>query len=120
MDCYYYQWHTPHFCWDSFDTDAALYRARYGAMMKAAAVYVTECYPALRAFLCDGRRSLGRVGYLAAFFRRSYPRLPHAPGWARGWTGCTASSPSISTGCIRCSTRCRPPSACPQKGRETA
>lgn len=83
MDCYYYQWHTPHFCWDSFDTDAALYRVRYGAMMKAAAVYVTECYPALRAFLCDGRRSLGRVGYLAAFFRRSYPASARARLGAR-------------------------------------
>ena len=83
MDCYYYQWHTPHFCWDSFDTDAALYRVRYGAMMKAAAVYVTECYPALRAFLCDGRRSLGRVGYLAAFFRRGYPASARARLGAR-------------------------------------
>lgn len=83
MDCYYYQWHTPHFCWDSFDTDAALYRARYGALMKAAAVYVTECYPALRAFLCDGRRSLGRVGYLAAFFRRGYPASARARLGAR-------------------------------------
>lgn len=69
IDCYYYQWHTPAFCWASFDQEAALYHARYGALMKAAAVFLSECYPTLRAF-ADGARGLSRVGYCAAYFHR--------------------------------------------------
>ena len=79
IDCYYYQCHTPRFGWDSFDSDGALYHARYGALLKAGAVFVTECYPTLAAYLRQGRRSLGRVSYCAAFFHRA----AHAPLSAR-------------------------------------
>ena len=79
IDCYYYQCHTPRFGWDSFDSDGALYRARYGALLKAGAVFVTECYPTLAAYLRQGCRSLGRVSYCAAFFHRA----AHAPLSAR-------------------------------------
>lgn len=71
IDCYYYQSRAPRFGWDTFDGDGPLYRARYGAMMKSAAVYLTECYPTLRAHVCGEGRGLGRVGYCAAFFSRA-------------------------------------------------
>ncbi len=66
-DCYYYQWHTSSFSWDSFDRDAPLYHARYGALVKAAAVFLSECYPTLCAFV-GGARGVSRVSYCAAYF----------------------------------------------------
>lgn len=69
MDCYYTQWHTPHLCWNSFDQEALLYRDRYGALMKAAAVFFSECCPTLRGCLAGERRCL-RVGYCAPYFSR--------------------------------------------------
>lgn len=69
MDCYYTQWHTPHFCWNSFDEEALRYRDRYGALMKAAAVFFSECCPALRGCIAGDRHCL-RVGYCAPYFHR--------------------------------------------------
>lgn len=69
MDCYYTQWHTPYFCWNSFDAEALRYRDRYGAMMKAAAVFFSECCPTLRGCIAGDRHSR-RVGYCAPYFRR--------------------------------------------------
>lgn len=77
-DCYYYQWHTPVFSWDSFDREAPLYHARYGALMKAAAVFLSECYPTLSAY-AGGERGVSRVSYCAAYFHR----LRHSGAGAR-------------------------------------
>lgn len=68
IDCYYYQWHTPRLCWESFDTDGPMYRARYGALLKAAVVWTTECYPTLRQYLERPGSAARRVGYVAASF----------------------------------------------------
>lgn len=70
IDCYYYQWHTHGLSWDSFDDDAALYQARYGGMLKAAAVYVSECYPTLRKYVARRSRRCGQVNYVSACFHR--------------------------------------------------
>ena len=71
IDCYYYQWHTPTFAWASFDEDAALYQARYGGMMKAAAVFFSECYPTFKRRVVRNSRRAGRVPYCAPFFHRT-------------------------------------------------
>ena len=71
IDCYYYQWHTPTFAWASFDGDAALYQARYGGLMKAAAVFFSECYPTFKRRVVRNSRRAGRVPYCAPFFRRT-------------------------------------------------
>ena len=68
IDCYYYQWHTPEFCWQSFDRECELYRARYGAMLKAAAVFFAECYPTIREHIAGSRAHLERIGYCAPYF----------------------------------------------------
>lgn len=68
MDCYYYQCHGERFSWAGFDDEAALYRADYGALLKAAAVYLTECHPTLTSYVSTGSRRMARVGYCAAFF----------------------------------------------------
>ncbi len=70
IDCYYYQCHSPRFGWDSFDGEAALYRARYGALLKSAAVFFSECYPTLRGVFSGSDRRGARVGYVAAYFHR--------------------------------------------------
>lgn len=70
IDCYYYQWHTHGLCWDSFDDDAALYQSRYGGMLKAAAVYGSECYPTLRRFVTRRSRRCAQVNYVASCFHR--------------------------------------------------
>jgi len=72
IDCYYYQWHTPSFAWASFDEDAALYQARYGGLMKAAAVFFSECCPTLQKRIARNSRRAGRVGYCAPFFHRRF------------------------------------------------
>lgn len=72
IDCYYYQCHSPRFGWDSFDGEAALYRARYGALLKSAAVFFSECYPTLRGVF-SGQRPAGRArGVRCRLF---------SPGW---------------------------------------
>ncbi len=75
MDCYYYQCHTPLFDWDSFDGDATAYRTRYGALLKAAAVFFSECGDTLRAHFTGASRHTGRVGYCAAYFHN----VQHVP-----------------------------------------
>lgn len=77
IDCYYYQCHGTRFSWAGFDDEAPLYRARYGALAKAAAVYLSECHPTLMAHVCTGSRRMGRVGYCAAFFHNA-KHLPAA------------------------------------------
>ena len=70
IDCYYYQWHTPAFTWASFDEDGPRYLCRYGGMLKAAAVFFSECYPTLNKRVARGSRAAGRVSYCAPFFHR--------------------------------------------------
>ena len=70
IDCYYYQSHTPHFCWASFDEDGAFYQARYGTLIKAAAVFFAECHPTLHRLMTRHDRKSARVSYCAAYFRR--------------------------------------------------
>ena len=70
IDCYYYQCHNLRFSWDSFAGEAPLYRARYGALLKSAAVFFSECYPTLRAVFIGSDRRGARVGYVAAYFHR--------------------------------------------------
>ena len=70
IDCYYYQWHTPTFSWASFDEDAPLYQARYGGLIKAAAVFFSECYPTFKKRIVRGSRKAGRVSYCSPFFHR--------------------------------------------------
>lgn len=70
IDCYYYQCHSLCFGWDSFDEEAPLYRARYGALLKSAAVFFSECYPTLRGAFNGSDRRAARVGYCAAYFHR--------------------------------------------------
>lgn len=70
IDCYYYQWHTPTLAWASFDDEAALYQARYGGLLKAAAVYLSECYPTFVRRVARGSRAADKVNYCAPFFHR--------------------------------------------------
>lgn len=72
IDCYYYQWHTPCFAWASFDEDAALYQARYGGLIKSAAVFFSECHPTLRKRIVRNSRRAGRVSYAAPYFHRRF------------------------------------------------
>ena len=71
IDCYYYQWHTPTFSWASFDEDAALYQARYGGMMKAASVFLSECHATFQRRIVRNSRRAGRINYCAPFFHRT-------------------------------------------------
>lgn len=66
MDCYYYQWHTPDFCWLSFDADASLYRIGYGGLLKAAALFFSELLPTLRSLFTG--RDPRRIGWCAPYF----------------------------------------------------
>ena len=68
LDCYYYQSHTPQFCWASFDEDAPHYQARYGALVKAAAVFFAECHPTLQRLMSRHDRKAARVNYCSAYF----------------------------------------------------
>ncbi len=68
MDCYYYQWHTPEFCWQSFDSDGERYRIGYGGLLKAAALFFSECYPTLRGLIGGSGRGGSSVGYCAPYF----------------------------------------------------
>ncbi|MBP3647067.1 MAG: hypothetical protein J6K55_11670 [Clostridia bacterium] len=70
IDCYYYQSHTPHFCWASFDEDGSYYQARYGTLIKAAAVFFAECHPTLRSLMTRHNRKAARVSYCSTYFRR--------------------------------------------------
>jgi len=70
IDCYYYQWHTPTFAWASFDEEGSFYQARYGGLLKAAGVYLSECYPTLLRRVKRSSRKAARVHYCAAFFHR--------------------------------------------------
>ena len=72
IDCYYYQWHTPAFSWTSFDEEASRYQARYGALLKAAAVYLSECHQTLMKRVKRSSRKAARVPYCAAFFHRMW------------------------------------------------
>ncbi len=68
MDCYYYQWHTPDFCWQSFDSDSERYRIGYGGLIKASALFFSECYPTVRALVSGSGRGGDGVGYCAPYF----------------------------------------------------
>ncbi|MBQ8150554.1 MAG: hypothetical protein IJ041_08560 [Clostridia bacterium] len=68
MDCYYYQWHTPDFCWQSFDSDSERYRIGYGGLLKAAALFFGECYPPIRNLVSGGSRDGRIIGYCAPYF----------------------------------------------------
>ena len=68
MDCYYYQWHTPDFCWQSFDSDSERYRIGYGGLLKAACLFFGECYPTLRKLVQGSGREASAIGYTAPYF----------------------------------------------------
>ncbi len=68
IGCYYYQWHTRAFSWESFDTEGALYRVGYGGLMKAASFFFGECYPVLRARIRGESAADRGVNYVSAFF----------------------------------------------------
>ncbi len=68
MDCYYYQWHTTDFCWQSFDSDAARYRIGYGGLLKAAALFYSECLPTLRRLMTSDGRESRYIGWCAPYF----------------------------------------------------
>lgn len=68
MDCYYYQLHTPTFCWQSFDQEETLYRRGYGSLLKAAALFFAECYPTLKSCVSLDSRKSARVNYCAPYF----------------------------------------------------
>ena len=68
MDCYYYQLHTPSFCWQSFDQEETLYRRGYGSLLKAAALFFAECYPTLKSCVSLDSRKSARVNYCAPYF----------------------------------------------------
>lgn len=74
MDCYYYQLHTPHFCWKSFDREEELYRRGYGSLLKAAALFFAECYPSLAACVSGKSRESLRVSYCAPYFAGRFTR----------------------------------------------
>lgn len=82
-DCYYYQWHTPQLSWACFDQDALFYRDRYGAMLKAAVVYLTECYPTLHGGVTAAKRSCLRVNYCAPYFSAPFSARQRALGERR-------------------------------------
>ncbi|NLO86415.1 MAG: hypothetical protein GX096_13485 [Clostridiales bacterium] len=69
IDCYYYQWHTSAFCWQSFDADQDLFRVGYGSLLKAATVFFAECYPVLRRQITKAN-SDNHVNYIAPYFHR--------------------------------------------------
>lgn len=69
IDCYYYQSHTPNFEWRSFDAEETLYREGYGRLIKAAALFFSECYPTMLPFVTGERSKSGKVGYCAPYFR---------------------------------------------------
>lgn len=68
MDCYYYQWHTPDFCWQSFDSDSERYRIGYGGLLKASCLFFGECYPTLRKLIGGSGRDASAIGYIAPYF----------------------------------------------------
>lgn len=68
MDCYYYQWHTPDFCWQSFDSDGERYRIGYGGLLKATGLFFSECYPTLRKLVSGNGREAKNIGYTAPYF----------------------------------------------------
>lgn len=68
IDCYYYQCHTLHFGWRSFDEEEALYRTGYGRLLKAAALFFGECYPSILPFLSSNHRKNAHIGYCAPYF----------------------------------------------------
>ncbi|MBE5779593.1 MAG: hypothetical protein E7331_09735 [Clostridiales bacterium] len=68
IDCYYYQWHTPQLCWQSFDQEEELYRNGYTSLLKAAALFFAELYPSLLGCANGHRKSCTRIGYCAPFF----------------------------------------------------
>lgn len=68
MDCYYYQWHTTDLCWQSFDSDAARYRIGYGGLLKAAALFFSECLPTLRRLMTSDGRESRNIGWCAPYF----------------------------------------------------
>jgi len=69
IDCYYYQFHSRTFRWESFDEEANAYRIGYGGMLKASAAFFTECYPYLRARISGKKRGRNNlVNYYAAWF----------------------------------------------------
>lgn len=70
MDCYYYQLHTPSFCWQSFDQEEKAYRRGYGSLLKAAALFFAECYPTLKSCISLDSRQSARVNYCAPYFAR--------------------------------------------------
>ncbi|MDD3333965.1 MAG: tubulin-like doman-containing protein [Eubacteriales bacterium] len=70
IDCYYYQWHTRQFCWESFDSEARRYRLGYGNLLKASALFFAECYPTLLRCTTSGSKAARRVGYCAPYFSR--------------------------------------------------
>jgi len=75
--CYAYQIHTPMFCWESFDAEEKRYRLQYGGMIKAAIVYLVECYPYIRNLLEDTKRiRCSDVNYYASFFSKAH-KLSH-------------------------------------------
>ncbi|MEG1775304.1 MAG: tubulin-like doman-containing protein [Clostridia bacterium] len=71
IDCYFYQWHTPAFSWQSFDCEAERYRVGYGALLKASAVFFAECYPTLRMVVSGKGRQGERVNYCAPYFHQA-------------------------------------------------
>jgi hypothetical protein len=68
MDYYYYQWHTTDLCWQSFDSDAARYRIGYGGLLKAAALFFSECLPTLRRQMTSDGRESRNIGWCAPYF----------------------------------------------------
>jgi hypothetical protein len=69
IDCYYYQWHSHDVSWECFDEEGALYHHAYGGLMKAAALYFSECYPTLRVCVGNDERRLSRtVNYWTTYF----------------------------------------------------
>lgn len=68
IDCYYYQLHTPAFCWQSFDEEEELYRRGYGGLLKAAALFFGECYSTLLDAAAGENGAAARVGYCAPYF----------------------------------------------------
>jgi len=69
IDCYYYQFHSRTFCWESFDDEADAYRIGFGGLLKAAVVFFAECYPYLRARISGEKRGRNNlVNYYAAWF----------------------------------------------------
>ena len=69
INCYYYQWQTWEAGWDCFAPFSHDFRTRYGGMLKAAALFMVECYPTLRLCVRNERAPETRmVNYWTAFF----------------------------------------------------